>query len=131
MLRAVRFELTETPAMMGTCHCSRCRKVGASTLVFVKADTFRLLQGNESISTFKAQPPYQYDRCFCSVCGTALGEVLSTAESFPVAANCLDDEIAIENQFHEFVCENPAGCTLVTKQNSLSSILTNRCSPFA
>jgi hypothetical protein len=105
---AVRFELTETPAMMGTCHCSRCRKVGASTLVFVKADTFRLLEGDESISTFKAQPPYQYDRCFCSVCGTALGEVLSTSESFPVAANCLDDEIAIENQFHEFVCEKPS-----------------------
>jgi len=32
----VQFEITEKPTMMGMCHCSRCRKVGASSLVFVK-----------------------------------------------------------------------------------------------
>ncbi|WP_086479046.1 GFA family protein [Oceanospirillum sanctuarii] len=104
---AVQFELTEAPTLMGTCHCSRCRKVGASTLVFVKSDSFKLLQGREKISTFKAVPPYQYDRCFCSLCGTALGEVLSEQASFPLAANCLDSEVELENAFHEFVAEKP------------------------
>ncbi len=108
----VQFEINETPSLMGTCHCSRCRKVGASTLVFVKAEAFQITHGRDTIATYKAKPPYQYDRCFCSVCGTALGEVLSTMDSFPVAANCLDSELDIENKFHEFVSEKPSWLTI-------------------
>lgn len=105
---AVQFELTDKPSMMGMCHCSRCRKVGASSLVFVKSDKFRITAGRDRITVYKAEPPYKYDRCFCSVCGTALGEVLSKMESFPINANCIDDEIEIENKFHEFVSEKPS-----------------------
>ena len=104
---AVQFELSEAPDMMGTCHCSRCRKVGASTLVFVKSAAFQITQGRDKISTFKAEPPYKYDRCFCSLCGTALGEVFSAEESFPLVANCIDSELELENRFHEFVSEKP------------------------
>ncbi|WP_188747679.1 GFA family protein [Marinobacterium zhoushanense] len=104
---AVQFELTEAPSMMGTCHCSRCRKVGASTLVFVKSESFRIVEGRDKISTFKAEPPYKYNRCFCSVCGSALGEVFSKDETFPLAANCIDGDIGLKNKFHEFVSEKP------------------------
>ena len=104
---AVQFELTEKPSMMGMCHCSRCRKLGTSALMFVKSSAFNLTKGRDKITTYKAQPPYKYDRCFCSVCGTALGEVLSTEDSFPISANCLDEDIEIENSFHEFVSEKP------------------------
>nr|WP_219340146.1 GFA family protein [Spartinivicinus marinus] len=93
--------------MLGMCHCSRCRKVGASALAFVKADNFQITAGLDKITTYKAQPPYKYDRCFCSLCGTALGEVLSGMESFPINANCIDGEFKIENKFHEFVSEKP------------------------
>jgi len=109
---AVQFELTEVPSMMGTCHCSRCRKVGASTLIFVKSETFQITKGHDQISTYKAEAPYQYDRCFCSVCGSALGEVLSEADSFPLAANCIDSDIGLENKFHEFVSEKPSWLTI-------------------
>ena len=104
----IRFELKEDPSMMGMCHCSRCRKVGASSLVFVKADKFQITSGLNKIATYKAEPPYKYNRCFCSVCGTALGEILSEMDSFPINANCLDSEIKIENKFHEFVSEKPS-----------------------
>ncbi|WP_204137601.1 GFA family protein [Halomicronema sp. CCY15110] len=103
----VQFELSEVPSMMGTCHCSRCRKVGASTLVFVKSETFQITQGRDQIATYPAEHPYKYDRCFCSVCGSALGEVLSEDDSFPLAANCIDSDIGLENSFHEFVSEKP------------------------
>nr|WP_240754042.1 GFA family protein [Natronospirillum operosum] len=93
---------------MWTCHCSRCRKVGASTLVFVKSEAFRIVKGRDKISTFEAEHPYKYDRCFCSVCGTALGEVLSNEDSFPLAANCIDEDLGLKNKFHEFVSEKPA-----------------------
>jgi hypothetical protein len=104
---AVKFTLSNPPTMMGTCHCTRCRKVGASTFVFVRRDAFTLLTGAESIATYRPETPYKYNRCFCSHCGTALGEITSTEESFPVAANCLDDELALRNRFHEFVKEKP------------------------
>jgi hypothetical protein len=55
----VQFELAEVPTMMGTCHCSRCRKVGASTLVFVKADTFQITQGRDRIAIYPAKHPYK------------------------------------------------------------------------
>ncbi|MVF12245.1 GFA family protein [Ketobacter sp. MCCC 1A13808] len=104
---AVQFELTEMPSMMGMCHCSRCRKVGASALAFVKSDKFHITAGRDKISVYKAVSPYKYDRCFCSVCGSALGEVFSKMESFPIHANCIDGDIEIENLFHEFVSEKP------------------------
>ena len=104
---AVRFELAAEPAMMATCHCSRCRKVGASTFVFVKKDDLKWLQGRDRIRTYEPAAPYTYGRCFCEVCGTSLGEILSDEDSFPIAANCLDDEVSLTPRFHEFVAEKP------------------------
>lgn len=104
---AVKFSLSNSPTMMGTCHCTRCRKVGASTLVFVKREDFQLVSGADAISTYKPEAPYKYNRCFCSYCGTSLGEITSDRASFPVAANCFDDALAVTNSFHEFVKEKP------------------------
>jgi hypothetical protein len=105
---SIQFELSAEPTMMGTCHCSRCRKVGASTFVFVKRDTFKWVQGRELVARYEPDPPFKYARCFCKRCGTALGEVDSQQDSFPIAANCLDDDPIVRNRFHEFVGSKPA-----------------------
>lgn len=105
---AIKFELSAPPTMMGTCHCSRCRKVGASTIVFVKKETFRWIQGREFVASYQPEPPFKYVRCFCKKCGTALGEVESQLDSFPIAANCLDDDPVVRNTLHEFVDSKPA-----------------------
>lgn len=104
---AVQFELSQMPSMLGTCHCNRCRKVGASALVFVKSETLKITQGREQIRTFKALPPFKYDRCFCVLCGTALGEILSKEDTFPLSAHCFDTPLTLENSFHEFVSQKP------------------------
>ena len=93
---------------MGTCHCSRCRKAGASTIVFVNKEDLRWVKGREQVALYQPSPPYKYGRCFCKICGTSLGEILSEDNSFPIAANALDTEIGLKNQFHEFVSEKPA-----------------------
>ena len=93
--------------MMGTCHCSRCRKVGASTFVFVKAETLQWLSGRDQVQCYEPGPPYKYARCFCKICGTALGEIVSDQPSFPVAANALDADPGVRNRFHEFVADKP------------------------
>lgn len=105
---AIRFELTSPPMMMGTCHCSRCRKAGASTFVFVEPDSLRWLQGSDLIARLEPEPPFQFRRSFCSRCGTALGEPHDPSKSFILAANCLDDDPGLRNHFHEFVADKPA-----------------------
>lgn len=95
------------PSMLGTCHCTRCRKVGASALVFIRKADLKWNQGQENVQLFAPVEPYKYGRCFCRICGTSLGEILSEADSFPIAANALDGEISLKNSFHEFVAEKP------------------------
>jgi len=105
---AIKFELTAPPSMMATCHCSRCRKLGASAFVIIKKETLRWLQGRECVIRYEPLPPFRFMRCFCQRCGTGLGEIESPEESFPIAANCLDDDPIVRNRFHEFVNDKPA-----------------------
>ncbi|WP_082020430.1 GFA family protein [Leisingera sp. ANG-M1] len=105
---AVKFELLSVPSTMGTCHCSRCRKAGASAIVFVKKGDLKWVQGKEHVKLYQPEAPYKYGRCFCALCGTSLGEILSDEDSFPVSANALDTDCGLKNQFHEFVCEIPS-----------------------
>jgi hypothetical protein len=105
---AVKFELLAAPTTLGTCHCSRCRKVGASSIVFVKKADVRWLRGKENVALYQPAAPYKYGRCFCKTCGTSLGEILSEADSFPIAANALDTDFGLKNQFHEHVSDKPS-----------------------
>jgi hypothetical protein len=72
---SINFELSAPPTMLGTCHCARCRKLGASTFVFVKKDSFRWIHGREFVARYEPEQPFKYVRCFCKKCGTALGEI--------------------------------------------------------
>ncbi|AKS41267.1 GFA family protein [Wenzhouxiangella marina] len=105
---AVQFEIDSSPHMLGMCHCSRCRKLGASALAFVSAKDFRITAGLDGIATYKAEPPFQFDRCFCSACGTALGDVFSAQATFPINAHCIDADLALEMSFHEWVADKPS-----------------------
>jgi len=104
---AVRFVLAEPPTMMAQCHCTRCRKLGASVFVFVRREHFRWTAGEALVTRYVPDPPHRYARAFCSRCGTALGEAGSDADSFPVAADTLDADPGVRIRFHEFVAELP------------------------
>jgi hypothetical protein len=45
----VRFEVSEKPKFVAACHCSRCRKVGATPFAMVEGAGFRLLSGREHV----------------------------------------------------------------------------------
>ena len=93
--------------MMATCHCSRCRKVGAATFVFVERDDFTLDSGEADIAFYRPEEGYSFTRSFCARCGTALGELGGESDSFPIPANCFDDPLDMSVRFHEFVAEKP------------------------
>lgn len=104
---AVKFRLTAPPEMMGTCHCSRCRKAGASTIVFVRRETLEWVQGRDRVALHTPPAPFQYGRCFCRECGTSLGEILSPEARFPIAADALDDDPGLRVGFHEHLADRP------------------------
>lgn len=105
---AVTFTLSRRPALMGTCHCARCRKSGASATVFAKRKALTLISGAEAIVMREPQTSDHRVRSFCSGCGTALGELLTGSEEFPIPAHLFDDDPGTRNRFHEFVSEKPA-----------------------
>lgn len=106
--KAVQFELNEAPKSLGTCHCSRCRKVGASTIFFTKIENFKLIRGQEYISTYQPEEGNKYSRNFCSRCGSSLGEMLSGLDSFPLPANLLDSKLELKITFNEFIEDKPS-----------------------
>lgn len=105
---AVKFEVTEKPSLMGTCHCSRCRKSGASTMVFVKKEHLVWHEGREKVALYQPQAPHKYGRCFCRSCGTSLGEILSKEDKFPISANAFDTELDLKIEFHEHLADKPS-----------------------
>ncbi|MBM2291885.1 GFA family protein [Sulfitobacter pseudonitzschiae] len=115
---AVQFTIDGRPSAMGTCHCSRCRKLGTSTIVFIKRDQFRLLRGENEIRTLAPTEHYAYTRSFCGRCGTSLGEPLSPEDSFPINAQCLDDDPGVRNAMHEFVDDSPAWAASVHSEQA-------------
>ncbi len=66
------------------------------------------ISGKDCVQVFEPVAPYIYSRCFCKICGTSLGEILSAEDSFPIAANTLDGDLDLVNQLHEFVGEKPS-----------------------
>lgn len=104
---AVTFDVMSSPRILASCHCSRCRKLGATPFVFVHKSSINLVTGKEEISVYEPDPPFHYPRSFCRRCGTSLGEIISEAEMIPIPANCFDDELRLTIAFHEFVAEKP------------------------
>jgi len=112
---AVKFTLSTKPKFLGICHCSRCRKLGASEFFMVEANSLTWIAGKELVSVYEPEPPFIYKRCFCSQCGTNLGEILSTESEFPVAANSLNIDPGLPVLFHEHIASKPSWQLLHTE----------------
>jgi hypothetical protein len=75
--------------------------------VFVKKDALRWISGKEHVALHQPPAPFKYGRCFCKLCGTSLGEILSEEDSFPIAANAFDSDVGLKVQFDEHVEDKP------------------------
>jgi len=70
---AMCFEISEPPVVTGYCHCSRCQprtRHGASPSAALKAETFRIIRGEDHVRHWNAGDGN--DKPFCDVCGSAL-----------------------------------------------------------
>ena len=65
----VSWELSGPYEFFGMCQCSRCRKVtGAAfaTNLFVKADQFNWISGEDNTGKYALEPPNTFGNAFCS-----------------------------------------------------------------
>ena len=86
----VRFELF-APAMLPVveCKCSMCAKYGYLHVI-VPRSRFRLLQGAESLTTYRFNTG-KAEHLFCSVCGVKSFYVpRSHPDDYSVNARCID-----------------------------------------
>ncbi len=70
---AVRFEVSEPFVSSSYCHCTRCQRrtgTGASPNARANPGTFRIVQGEDRIRSWK--PPEGAEKFFCGECGSAL-----------------------------------------------------------
>lgn len=103
---AVRFEISGAPLSLSYCHCQRCLKVaGATGNLGVRAEDFRFVAGRELVTRYEPEPPFELIRCFCSRCGSYLGEPETHPKLFPIAASALDDDPRVRPLLHEHVAD--------------------------
>ena len=104
----IRFQITGEPYSLSYCHCSRCRKAAGifSAVLIGKADDFRMIEGEDQISRFSAEPDAKFERCFCKTCGTSLGD-LATGDEYVIAASALDDDPKIRPSLHIHTASKP------------------------
>lgn len=88
----VRFEVDAPAAIKATeCNCSICRKSGFVHM-FVSADAFRLLQGEDELNTYTFNTGVA-KHYFCRHCGVKSFYIpRSHPDGVSVNVNCLDPE---------------------------------------
>ncbi|MGH2874160.1 MAG: GFA family protein [Solirubrobacteraceae bacterium] len=98
----VRFEVTAPFHSCGYCHCTRCQRrtgTAASANARIDADSFRIVDGEHRIRSFK--PADGAEKCFCGECGSHL------FSRFPgmigVRLGSLDADPGIRPSFRQFV----------------------------
>jgi hypothetical protein len=104
----IRFEITGEPLWLSYCHCARCRKAGGMANLSIRAEHFRWIRGEDLVTRYEPEPPFHLVRCFCSRCGTYLGEPGTHPKGFPVSAHALDDDPGVRPVLHEHVSGKPA-----------------------
>lgn len=102
MCEGVKFEITEAPMMMGTCHCTRCQRYTGSsgmTAIAVPPGSVTLTQGEELITEYELEDGGT--RHFCSRCGSP---TYGSDEKFVIVpAGALQEDPELRPQFHMMV----------------------------
>jgi hypothetical protein len=102
---AVRFEVGEPFVSSSYCHCTRCQRrsgTGASANARAKSESFRVLEGQDRVRSWK--PETGAEKFFCGDCGSALfSRNPSDTEHVGVRLGALDGDPEIRPSARQFV----------------------------
>ena len=102
---SVKWEFDMPIKVAVMCHCTLCRKLSGtdySCHVFIAENQFRLLQGEESLSSYR--PTEDTEKLFCKTCGApAYGR---NSKRMPghvlVGRSSIDSDVDIRPRFQVF-----------------------------
>jgi hypothetical protein len=90
----LRYEITEAPQMVYTCHCTDCQRLTSSAFsmaVVVPAEAFRLTRGEPRPLQKTADSGRVTTRWVCPQCGSWICGAPTPGSSLRVRAGTLDD----------------------------------------
>lgn len=99
---AVQFEVKGPIRGIGSCHCSKCRKVSGTTgnaQFIVPIDDFTWVRGEENIRAFKMEDGWGPGRC--ETCGSPMPDSYD-AQRMWVQAGLMDDALNTDFKLHIF-----------------------------
>lgn len=102
---SVRFEIGEPFVSSSYCHCTRCQRrtgTGSSANARARADSFRVVAGEDRIRSWK--PQTGAEKFFCGDCGSALFSRNHNEPAFVgVRLGAVDGDPGIRPAAHQFV----------------------------
>ena len=105
---SVAFEVVGSIAGVGSCHCSKCRKVSGTTgnaQFIVRTERFRWLRGHDHIEAFALSSGWGASRC--RTCGSPLPATYDGGKRIWVPAGLMDDPLDTSIVQHIF-CDSRA-----------------------
>ena len=91
---ALRYEITQAPYMVYTCHCTDCQRISGSAFsmgTVLPADAFRFIAGEPRVIERTADSGRVSIRRVCSECGLWISSGPRTGSIRNVRAGTLDD----------------------------------------
>jgi len=101
---AVRFAVEGNFERFYLCHCQYCRKDTGSAHaanLFSSTATLQWLAGEDKLTLFNL-PATRHQRCFCSICGSALPNLQMNGTLLLVPAGSLDTRLSLTPDAHIF-----------------------------
>ncbi len=103
---AVRFELEPPLGRWHNCHCSRCRRARGTahaSNVFLDAERFRWIRGEDQVDFYKLPEAERFGQAFCRTCGAKMPRINRKLGYVAVPAGSLDDDPGARPERHIYV----------------------------
>jgi len=103
LCRSVTFEVDGPINGVGSCHCSKCRKVsgtGGNAQFIVRAGRFRWTAGGDGGTRFTLPDGWGPTRC--GKCGSPIPASFDGGERIWVPAGLMDDDLGTDFKMHIF-----------------------------
>ena len=103
---ATRYEITERPPGVSTCHCSMCRKWAAGPFMVRDCGDTLKVENENNLGVYRSSE--WAERCFCKKCGSALFYRLVQNGHCYTSAEAFDDRAGYTLTSQVFIDEKPA-----------------------
>jgi hypothetical protein len=109
LCKKVKFQYSGEAMGLGSCHCSKCRKVsgtGSNVVLIAPTRNFSWIEGENYIKSFRMEDGWV--STFCSECGSPLPQSNNEGVSMWVPAGVLDDNPELTILAHTQVASKAA-----------------------